>query len=80
MAKKSSKKTTHVVPNKKKGGWDIKKGGKKTPESHHRKKTTAVDKARKISKKQKGELVIHRKDGTIQRKDSHGGDPHPPKG
>lgn len=74
------KKTTHVVPNKEKGGWDVKKGGQKKPISYHKKKATAEDKARKISKKEKSELYIHGKDGKIQRKDSHGGDPHPPKG
>jgi hypothetical protein len=72
--------TTHVVPNKGKGGWDVKKGGQKTPLSHHRKKDTAIDKARSISKQQESELYIHGKDGRIQNKDSHGGDPHPPKG
>ena len=28
----------------------------------------------------KSELVIHNKDGRISQKDSHGHDPHPPKG
>jgi hypothetical protein len=73
------KKTTHVIPNPE-GGWDVKKGGQKKPVSHHKKKSTAVDKARKTSNKEKSELYIHGKDGKIQRKDSHGGDPHPPKG
>lgn len=71
--------TTHVVPNKN-GGWDVKRGGQKKPLSHHNKKDTAVDKARQISRKANSELYIHGKDGKIQRKDSHGGDPYPPKG
>ncbi len=72
--------TTHVVPNKKQGGWDVKRGGQKTPVSHHNKKTDAIDKARETSKKAGSELFIHGKDGKIQRKDSHGGDPYPPEG
>jgi hypothetical protein len=76
---RAKKKTTHVVPNPD-GGWDIKKGGQEKPVSHHRKKNTAVDNARETSRKEKSELYIHGKDGKIQRKDSHGGDPHPPEG
>ncbi|MCD4673243.1 MAG: DUF2188 domain-containing protein [Anaerolineaceae bacterium] len=76
---KSKQKTTHVVPNPD-GGWDVKKGGQKEPISHHRKKDSAVNSGRKTSKKEKSELYIHGKDGKIQRKDSHGGDPHPPEG
>ena len=73
------KKTTHVVPNPD-GGWDVKKGGQKKPVSHHHKKDTAVKSGRKTSRKEKSELYIHGKDGKIQRKDSHGGDPYPPEG
>ncbi len=76
MAK--SKVTQHVVPNPS-GGWDIKKGGAERATKHFDKKQEAVDKAREISKNQKGELVIHKKDGTIERKDSHGNDTCPPK-
>ena len=72
-------KTTHIVPNPS-SGWDVKKGGQNKSVSHHKKKSTAVDKARKTSKKEKSELYIHVKDGKIQRKDSNGGDPNPPKG
>ncbi len=72
--------TTHVVPNKEKGGWDVKKGGQDKPVSHHQKKSTAIDKARSTSKKDQSELYIHGEDGKIQKKDSHGGDPYPPKG
>lgn len=35
--------------------------------------------SRQKSKQESSELVIHRKDGTIERKDSHGNDPCPPK-
>lgn len=75
----ANKKTIHVVPNEDRG-WDVKKGGQKRPASHHIKKSTAEQEARRLSKKENSELYIHGKDGKIQRKDSHGGDPFPPKG
>jgi hypothetical protein len=71
-------KTHHVVPNKD-GGWDIKKGGGERSIKHFSKKEDAVDRAREISRNQESELVIHKKDGTIQNKDSHGNDPCPPR-
>jgi len=69
----------HVVPNSC-GGWDIKKAGGKKSIHHFDKKSDAVDKAGEISQNQRSELVIHGKDGKIQKKDSHGNDPYPPKG
>lgn len=72
-------KTTHVVPNKK-GGWDIKPGGGKKSSGHFDRKEDAVDRAREISKNKSGELFIHRKNGTIQKRDSHGNDPIKSKG
>ena len=72
-------KSTHVVHNKK-GGWDIKKSGVKTPVAHCKTKVAAVDKARKISRKAKTELVIHNMDGKIAKKDSHGRDSRKSKG
>lgn len=75
----SKRKTTHVVPDSQ-SGWNVKKGGDDKSISHHNKKDNAIDNARKISKKNHSELYIHGKDGKIQRKDSHGGDPYPPKG
>lgn len=71
--------TRHVVPNSE-GGWDSKKGGAKRASKHFETKKDAVDYSRELSKKQKTELVIHKKDGKIQRKDSHGNDKFPPKG
>lgn len=72
-------KTTHIVPNGERGGWDIKQGGAKRASEHFDKKSDAVDRGREISINQKTEFVIHGKDGKIQRKDSHGNDPCPPK-
>jgi hypothetical protein len=73
-----SLKTHHVVPNSK-GGWDIKKGGANRSSGHFTLKREAIDKARKISQNQNSELIIHKQNGRISRKDSHGNDPCPPK-
>lgn len=72
------KKEHHVVPNK--DGWGIKKNNGERSIKNFDKKQDAVDHARDISRNQKSELVIHNKDGKIREKDSHGNDPHPPKG
>ncbi|MBC7088485.1 MAG: DUF2188 domain-containing protein [Tissierellales bacterium] len=76
MGKKGSH---HVVPNKD-GGWDVKKSGSQKASYHADKKAEAEKVAREISRNQGTELVIHGKDGKIQRKDSHGNDDYPPKG
>jgi hypothetical protein len=77
MAKKSN--SRHVVPNQG-GGWSSKKSGASKSSKNFDTKKEAENWSREISKKQKTELVIHKKDGTIQSKDSHGNDPNPPKG
>ncbi len=69
----------HVVPSAD-GGWDIKKGGGSKSIKHYDRKEDAEARARKISQNQGSELVIHGRDGKIQRSDSHGNDPYPPKG
>lgn len=42
-------------------------------------KKEAMDAGRRMSINQGTELIPHRKDGVIQRPDSHGNDPCPPK-
>jgi len=73
-----SRKTHHVVPAKD-GGWSVKKGGAEKASKSFGGKKEAVDYAREVSKNQESELYIHKKDGTIQKKDSHGNDSNPPK-
>ena len=72
-------KNQHVVPSKN-GGWDVKGEGNTKATKHFDDKQAAISHARDISRNQKSELVIHNKDGRIAQKDSHGHDPHPPKG
>lgn len=72
-----SRKSHHVVPFSK--GWSVRKGGAKKASKTFDNKKAATDYARKVSKNQKSELVIHKKDGTINRKESYSRDPFPPK-
>jgi uncharacterized protein YdaT len=73
-----AKKSTHVVPHD--GKWAVRQSNSERASSVHDRKSDAVDRGRQISRNQGSELVIHRQNGTIQQKDSHGNDPNPPKG
>ncbi len=73
------RKEHHVVPNPD-GGWDVKKNGANRSSGHYDTKAEAENAGRTISKNQNTEFIIHGKDGKIQRRDSHGNDPYPPKG
>lgn len=69
----------HVTPSPN-GGWNIKRNGAERASKHCETKQEAIKEARKISRNQKTELIIHNLDGKINQKDSHGNDPFPPKG
>ena len=73
-----TRKTHHVVPAPQ-GGWDVKKGGASKASKHFPTKKDAVEWGRSVSKNQGSEFYVHRKDGTIERKASHGRDSSPPK-
>lgn len=75
MAKRE---TRHIIPNAD-GGWDSKKGGAERASKHFDTKQEAEKYSRELSKKEGSELIVHGKDGKIQRSDSHGNDPCPPK-
>ena len=70
-----NKKNQHVIPVKE--GWAVKgeKNSRRTKIT--RTKSEAVNRARKIARNKKSELVIHNRDGTISDKDSYGNDPFP---
>ncbi len=76
--KNMSRKEHHVVPNPN-GGWDVKKNNAERSSGHFDIKVDAVNAGRKISTNQGTEFIIHEKNGKIQRSDSHGNDPCPPK-
>lgn len=73
-----SRKTHHVVPSPN-GGWNVKRGGAERASIHTNTKQQAIDAGRQISLNQGTEFVIHGQNGRIQRSDSHGNDPCPPK-
>jgi len=73
-----ARKTHHIVPAPQ-GGWNVRKGRSDRASRHFENKDDAIDWGRKVSKNQNSELVIHKKDGTIQNPDSHGHDPNPPR-
>ena len=68
----------HVVPHG--NGWAVKGEGNKRATIVTNTQKEAIQHARKISRNQETELFIHRKDGTIRERDSHGHDPYPPEG
>ncbi|MBI4796115.1 MAG: DUF2188 domain-containing protein [Deltaproteobacteria bacterium] len=73
-----SKKTHHVVPAPQ-GGWNVKKGGATRASKHFDRKQDAIEYGKKVSKGQGSDFVVHKKDGTIERKDFYHSDPHPPR-
>lgn len=72
------KRDIHVVPHKD-GGWATKKEGSSRAGSRHSTQRDAIDKARDQAKRERTEVVIHRKDGRIRDSDSYGSDPFPPR-
>lgn len=73
------KKSNHVVPTSGEKGWAVKKSGASRASKTFETKQKAVDYGIEISKREKAELYIHKKDGVIQNKNSYGNDPMPPK-
>lgn len=67
--------TTH--PN---GGWQVKGEGNTRATARTATQKDAISIARGIARNQGSELVIHRPDGRIRDKDSHGKDTFPPRG
>ncbi len=54
----------HVVPYN--NGWAVRREGNKRITSKHRRQDTAIRKAKRIAKKRKADVIIHRQDGTIR--------------
>lgn len=72
-------KNQHVTPHPD-GGWQVKGEGNVRATVRTNTQREAIDIARNISSNQGSELVIHRLNGKIRDKDSHGRDPFPPRG
>lgn len=65
-------KNQHVVPHD--GGWAVKGEGNKKATSVHDTQRPAIVEARKISRNQESELLVHGENGQIRVRDSHGHD------
>lgn len=80
MAKKSTRVTYHVVP-KESGGWQLKKeGAKRAVQSFDRKAEAVAFGKDKAKSHALGQLIVHKKDGTIQTEYTYGADPRKTKG
>ena len=62
------------------GGWQVKGAGNAKATARTTTQRKAIEIARAISRNQGSELIIHRPNGQIREKDSHGKDSFPPKG
>lgn len=78
--KMAKRKTYHVTPNTD-GGWKVKEEKASRASSKHETKAEAVERAKELAKNQElGQVVIHKRDGTIQTEHTYSRDPYPPKG
>lgn len=63
------------------GGWNVKTQGKSKAAANFEDKTDAIDKAKDIAKNASlGQVIIQKRDGTIQTEHTYGKDPYPPEG
>jgi hypothetical protein len=73
----SKKRNVWITPHK--DGWAVRREGGDRASRVTQRKEDAVSIGRDIAQRNGTELIIQRKDGTIQSKDSYGGDPFPPR-
>lgn len=72
-------KNQHVTPHPD-GGWQVKGAGNSRATARTSTQSQAINIGRTISRNQGSELIIHRPNGQIRAKDSHGNDSFPPRG
>jgi hypothetical protein len=61
-----------------KGGWRVLRSGAARATRVFENKEDAVGFAEKLARKDSAQLYVHRRDGTIQKRDSYEQDPLPP--
>jgi len=71
-------KPIHVVPHG--DGWAWRREDSKRASGLAETQSDAIGQARPASKRDGVELIVHRPDGRIRDRDSHGNDPYPPHG
>ena len=72
-----AKTRVHVVPRE--DGWGVRREHGERDSARTGTQADAIERAREITRREGGEVVIHRPDGTIRDSDSYGNDPNPPK-
>ena len=74
-----AKKSYHVIA-KSNGSWDVKRtGAERASKSFPTKSEAVKDAGKMLTQSGGGELIIHRTDGRVSRRDTFGIDPNPPK-
>ena len=73
-----TKKNHHVVTHN--NQWAVRREGSDRVSGVYPTQAAAIEAGRTISRNQSTELLIHRPNGQIRERDSHGNDPYPPKG
>ncbi|MBA3738859.1 MAG: DUF2188 domain-containing protein [Actinobacteria bacterium] len=77
---KKKRLTYHVAP-RKAGGWEVRAERAKRPSSAHDSKEEAVKRGRQLAQRQRlGQLIVHKRDGSIQTEHTYGEDPRRSKG
>jgi hypothetical protein len=71
-------KRIHIVPHD--GGWATRREGASRVGSTHATQAQATGAARGTATRERGEVVIHGRNGRIRDANSYGNDPFPPKG
>ena len=76
-----AKRKVYHVTTAEDGGWKVKAEDAQRASSTHEKKTEALSRAKELAKTHElGQVVVHKKDGTIETEYTYGKDPDPPKG
>jgi hypothetical protein len=71
----------HIIHNSDNSNWQLKKENSQRAISNHTTKEEAIEKGRELAKGiQPSQLLIHKKDNTIQTEHTYRNDPYPPKG
>lgn len=73
----SKKKNVWVSPRE--GGWAVQRENSARASSVHQRKAEAEKEARRLAKEDKVELIIQKRGGQIEHKNSYGNDPFPPR-
>lgn len=78
LENRMEKNNIHVVPHG--DSWAYRRQGSERVSRIAETQSAAIDLAREVSRREGGELFIHRPNGQIRDRDSHGNDPRRSKG